>query len=273
MRNAGWAVMIFVAAAVAASNGRSEEFSTDITVDLGGIVAADEDVVEDSDEGAPLRVDLGPLPTTAEVGAYETLPEGAALFTFETTTELSGGVFARPHDVVRWSGSDYAIELRGGDHGVPPAARIDAVAQDGADLLLSFDVTVDLGDVVAGDEDLVRLERAGGSTVWSLVFDGSEAGLSDGADLDGADRKASGVLVLSFDVSGALGGLVFHDEDLLDFDAETGAWSLRLEGESRFPALAAADVDAVAVPEPGGVAGLLLGAVALGWARRRGVRR
>ncbi|RIL04650.1 MAG: hypothetical protein DCC71_13315 [Proteobacteria bacterium] len=245
------------------------ELSTDVTVNVGGVVAADEAVVADIG-GTAVRVDLGALPRGADLIAFARAANGDALFTLDTAVALPGGAFATPRDVVRWDGAVHAIELRGADRGIPVGARIDAIAVSEGDLLLSFDVTVTLGGVTAADEDLLRLDGTQ-PDVWSLAFDGSAHGIARGADLDAADAIPGGPLALSFDVSGSIGGIPFADEDVLAFAPANGGWSKRYDGSARHAALAAGDVDAVAVPEPLG-AGLAAAAALVLLRTRRSTR-
>lgn len=258
MRARGIAPLLALAASVLAASpaAPATELSTDITADLSGTVANDEDVVEDTGAGAPGKIPLGALPAASDVTGYSVAGNGDVLLSFETTTSLAGGVVASPRDVVRWNGTSYSIELRGEDVGVPAGARIDAIGVvAGGDLLLSFDIAVPLGGgVVAEDEDLVQLESTQ-PTAWSILFDGSAQGVPAGADLDGADViDGTGRLALSFDVSGEVKGTSFDDEDVLGFDPAGGAWSMLYDGATRHPALVAADVDALFVPEPGAFA-------------------
>lgn len=258
---AGTAVVLALPAVAA------NEISTDITVDLAGTLATDHDVVEDTGAGAPTPIDLGSIPDAADVSGYSVATNGNVLFSLDVSASLPGGIDVSPRDVVRWNGSAYSVEFDGDDHGVPAGARIDAIGVVAGDLLLSFDVTVSLGGVTADDEDLLRLESTQ-PDVWSLSFDGSAQGVPAGADLDGADVvDANGHLALSFDISGSVGGVSFDDEDILEFTPGPNTWSMRYDGASAFPALAAADVDAVFVPEPGAVA--LGGAALLALALRK----
>ncbi len=156
--------------------------------------------------------------------------------------------------MVRYNGSVYSIEFKGADHGVPAGAKIDAIGVIAGDLLLSFDVTVTVGNVTADDEDLVRLESTQ-PDVWSLYFDGSAQGVPASADLDGADViDTTGHLALSFDISGSVGGVAFDDEDILDYDPIGHGWTMRYDGSAHFASLAAADTDAVFAPEPAAIA-------------------
>ncbi|RIL06540.1 MAG: hypothetical protein DCC71_06425 [Proteobacteria bacterium] len=256
------------AAMLATPASAANEISTDVTVDLSGTLATDHDVVEDTGSGAPAPVDLGSIPGAADVSGYSVATNGDVLFSLDIAASLPGGVDVTPRDVVRWNGATYAVELAGSDHAIPHGARIDAIGVVAGDLLLSFDVTVALGNVTADDEDLVRLESTA-PDVWSLYFDGSAEGVPAAADLDGADRiDASGHLALSFDISGNVGGVDFDDEDILDFDATGDAWTLRYDGSAAHAALAAADVDAVFAPEPGAAAAAVAAFVALALRRR-----
>jgi hypothetical protein len=246
----------------------ANEISTDITVDLGGTLAADEDAVED-DAGSVTKIDMGTLPAAADLTGYSIATNGDVLFSIDIAASLPGGIDVSPRDVVRWNGSIYSIEFAGAAHGIPAGTQIDAVGVIAGDLLLSFDVTVTLGNVTAADEDLVRLESTV-PDVWSLYFDGSAQGVPVGADLDGADvLDASGNLALSFDISGSVGGVAFDDEDILEYAPNGGTWSMRYDGSAAHATLAAADVDAVFVPEPGAPAAAAAVGIALARLRRR----
>ena len=251
----------------------SASISPDVTVELGATaqLAADEDVAVDNLAGMVALGSLGGIPAAADVSAYELLWNGDRLLCFDTTVELPGPVVAQPGDVVRYTGAAYSIELDASANGVPAGTTCDAVAlAGGTGLLLSFDVTAALpGGVVADDEDLVLWQAP---STWSLFFDGSAAAVPAALDVDGAYLFASGNLALSFDVSGQLGGVDFDDEDVVEYDPGGPTWSLAFDGSAEDPDWAAADVDAVALPEPElslllvtGIAGLL----ALGRSRIR----
>ena len=246
-------ILVLAVATVLALPAFSEEISTDITVALGGTLAADEDVVEDTG-GVATKIDVGTLPAAADLSGYTIATNGDILFSIDIAASLPGGIDVTPRDVVRWNGSSYSIELAGADHGLPAGAQIDAIGLVQGDLLLSLDVTATLGSVTADDEDLVRLESTQ-PDVWSLYFDGSAKGVPAGADLDGADViDANAHLALSFDISGSVGGVDFDDDDILEFTPGADTWTKRYDGSAAHPELAAADVDAVFAPEPGAVA-------------------
>jgi len=141
----------------------------------------------------------------------------------------------------------------------------DAVAEADGDLLLSFDITVDLSGLVPDDEDLVRWDGAS----FTLALDASAAGIDEALDLDGAEHRGTSRYALSFDQSGMVDGINFDDEDVLELDGPD--WSLIFDGSAEDSEWAAADMDALSVvPEPG--LGALLGsgaAMLLGLQRRR----
>ena len=119
-------------------------------------------------------------------------------------------------------------------------------------------ITVDLGGgLVVAEEDLVVWD---GSSL-SLRFDGSAAGLATGLDVDAAQDLGGGALAMSFDTTGAIGGIVFHDEDVLRFDGTS--WALLVDGSAADPDWGAADLDALMVPEPGVGWSLLFGILGL----------
>ena len=239
--------------------------SPDVTIDLGaGVVATDQDVAVDNQLGIVMLENLGPLPSSSEVVALGLDVNGDQLLAFDTTTELSGGVVARKGDVVRFDGVAYSIEFDASLAGVPSSASTDAVSWSTNGLLLSFDTTVSLpGSLVAADEDLVEWN---GSS-FGLLLDGSSEGVDSSLDIDAAQDLGAGQFLVSFDTTGSINGLVFADEDVLRFDG--ASWSLEIDSSALDSAWAAADLDAVTVPEPGMALGFVAGAVGLMTLRRR----
>lgn len=242
--------------------------SPDITIALGAanLATPDEAVAVDNQLGIVALANLGPIPEAADVIGYGERLGGAKLISFDTTVALSGGVVARPGDVVAWDGSVHSIVFDATAAGIPHGVQVDAVslAANGG-LLLSFDTDVSLpGALTVADEDLVRWN---GSTL-SLAFDGSAAGVDRALDVDAAQDLGGGAFLMSFDTAGSVGGVVFQDEDVLRYSG--GVWSLEIDGSALDADWGAADLVAVQVPEPGGIAGLWVGAFACaGLAARR----
>jgi len=253
------ALLIAIALAAPASAQSTVSLSPDVTIAVGGanLVVQDEDVVVDNQLGIVLLESLGTLSPANDVLGHAVDANGHRLFTLANAASLPGGVFARGGDVVRFDGAAYSIAFDATAEGVPAGARTDAVSLAPGGLLLSFDTTVNLGGTVADDEDLVRW--SGGA--FSLAFDGSAAGLATGLDVDGAQDLGGGAFLISFDTSGSVGGVVFSDEDVLRFDG--AVWSLEVDTSTLDADWVAADVDAVAVPEPALALGAALGGLLL----------
>lgn len=246
-------VLSIVAPARAATEVESVSLSPDVHVTLGtnDFRFEDADVAIDDGSGAILPVNLGARIDPLDVSGYALLPDGDRLVCFKTVAPLVSLVFALPGDVARIDSGFYSIEFDASANGVPDGAYCDAIAVDGSGrLLLSFDVDVTLpSNVFAADEDVVRVDGPGS---FSVVFDGSAAGVPRGFDVDGAHQFPSGSLALSFETSGRLGGVDFDDEDVVEYTPGTGSWSLLLDASTRDADWGPADADAVAaVPEPG----------------------
>jgi len=237
-----------------------------VTIDLGAsVIAADEDVAVDNQLGLVVLENLGALPDASEVIALGLDVNGDRFIAFETTTALSGGVVARPGDVIRYDGAAYSIEFDASAAGLPSGVLTDATSLSANGLLLSFDTTVDLGGgLVVTDEDLVEWN---GSS-FALVFDGSAAGIDSALDVDAAQDLGGGAFMISFDTAGTISGVHFDDEDIVRFDG--AVWSMEFDASAADSDWAAADMDAMMVPEPSFGLVLLFGSAALaGFASRR----
>ena len=216
-------------------------FSPDITVSLDTATVNAEDVGIDNLTGTVTVQSIGAIPPGANLDAYNARPNGDQLLSFDTTVVLPGGLTARPGDVVRYDGAAYFMEFNAASHGIPDGVNVDAVAVYGGSVLLSFDVAVDLNGLHVDAEDLVLFDGAS----FSLFFDGSAAGVAPGLHLDAADYLAcDDHLLLSFDGSGAIGGVAFDDEDVLEFD-RVGGWEMAFDGSVQHPGWSAANLDAV----------------------------
>jgi hypothetical protein len=209
----------------------------DTTVTLGATTVGDENVARD-DFSTVTLVGLGAIPPEAAVDAYAVDTSGAQLVSFETTVVLPGGATARPGDVWRFDGTNYAVAFDAAARGVPPTANLDAVALDAGSLLLSFDTAFDIGGLHVEPEDLVQFD---GSS-FTTFFDGSAAGVAPGLNLDAAEYlPCNGHLLLSFDGSGSIGSVAFDDEDLLEFD-RASTWQMAYDGSAEHAAWGAADL-------------------------------
>lgn len=94
----------------------------------------------------------------------------------------------------------------------------------GGDTLFAVDTTVALaGGITASPRDVVRVS----SGTPSIEYDGDAAGVPAGTRIDALSSETDGGLLLSFDVTVALGGTTFADEDVVRIDPVTGDESLR----------------------------------------------
>jgi hypothetical protein len=261
-----WKIAWILLSALPATAQEVVSASPDITIDLGAsIVTADEDVAVDNQLGVVMLENLGAIPDASDVIALGFDVNGDRLIAFDTTSLLPGSVVARPGDVVRYDGASYSIEFDASAAGIPMGVLTDATSLVPGGLLLSFDTTVDLGSgLIAADEDLVRWN---GSS-FSLGFDGSAEGLDRSLDVDAAQDLGGGAFFMSFDTSGTVSSISFDDEDVVRFDGSV--WSMEYDASVADSNWAAADLDAMMVPEPSGGLMLLSGAIGLaGLASRR----
>ncbi|MAG33992.1 MAG: hypothetical protein CL908_24195 [Deltaproteobacteria bacterium] len=243
--------------------------SPDIQIAIGvaGLATADEAVAADNQLGIVLLENLGSLPGSADVVAFGLDLGGDRLFVLDTTAALAGGVTASRGDVVRYDGASYSIEFDASAAGVPAGSVADAVSIAADGLLLSFDTTVALPGLTVADEDLVHWDGA----VFSLALDGSAEGIDAAHDVDAAQDLGGGAFLVSLDTMGTVGGITAADEDVLRFDGST--WSLEFDASGADADWASADLDAIQVPEPGGVALLVAGSVFLSLAAQQRARR
>ncbi|HEX5044748.1 MAG TPA: hypothetical protein VFV75_17750 [Candidatus Polarisedimenticolaceae bacterium] len=217
-------VLVAVAALVltpaeAATPLQKVRVSSDVATVLSTATLPHEGVAEDNLAGTVTLVPLGPIPAAADLDAYQLLPDGAQLLSFDTTVALPGGLTAEPCDVVRWDGASYTFAFQGRPRGIPAGVNVDAVAVRGSSLFLSFDVAVDFGNFRCDDADLVLFD----GVAFSLLFEAAAAGVDPALDLDAADYlPCNGHLLLSFDGSGTLGTLSFTDADVLEFGGPAG---------------------------------------------------
>lgn len=247
--------MLIGRAAFALTPLGSVRYAPDITVVLGGTTVTPQNVAQDNLAGMVSLVNIGNVPNGTDVIAYSPLVNGNQLLAFDVTLSLPGGLIERPGDVVRFNGTTYSLEFDAKANGIPDGVMTDAVAQISPDdLLLSFDVTSTLGGIIAAPADLVRFQNGS----FSLFFDASVAGLPAGLNLDAVDcLPRNGHLLLSFDGSGTVGGVIFDDEDVLEYTPGANTWALAYDGSAQhvgWPPADLAAVSALAATPPNAVA-------------------
>ena len=230
------AVFAFLAPIAAATTLSEIRFTPDVTLTIGSTnatVSARKPGIDDvASPGAVTLLDLGALPSDAQVVATHQTVTGSTLFVLDTTAQL-GTVQANPRRVIEYNGSAYSLYFDAALHGVPASAQIDALALiDDTDLLLSFDIHVLLpGGVLADPRDLVRFSVSGDT--WTKFFDGAAAGVPNGLNLQDVhffDHNRH--LLMTFDGAGTLGGVTFGPDSVLEF-TPPGDFALAYDGSTR----------------------------------------
>lgn len=233
-------------------------YAVDTTIEATGVVITPRDAATDLGAGPIAVAPPTALPVTSRLSALQ--PDGLdTLFATREAILLPNSLFVRPADIARTDGATHTLEFDGQAAGLPPGVAVDAVAfAANGDLLLSFDVSLELSGAIHADEDLVGFDGA----VFYGFFDGSAESIPTTLDLDGAHFDAAGnSLLVSFDSAGSVGGIAFAREDILRFDRDDSSWSLAFDASARDAAFASSDL--VAVPEPAAATAVASAATAL----------
>lgn len=217
-------------------------FAVDVPATLGGTEYTIEQLVRSDNATYVLAA---ALPTGAQLSALHRRSDGMWLFA-PTHPITVGGTDYEPRDIVSFDGASFAGVLDGSLAGIPDYARIDSLFVNAGDLVLSFDVPVNLGGAEYSRSDLVRFSAAG----FSLHWDAESAGVPPDGNVVGADRDSSGTLVVSFDVPTNVGGTEFLPGQLVRWNGGTSFSSYFID--NAWP-LSAQLRDFSFVPAPGTV--------------------
>jgi hypothetical protein len=218
--------------------------SSDASVELAGVMVDPEGVAVDNLLGVVVPTSLGELPAGVNLTAYHQFSNGHQLFSLNVAVLLDGSLAAGPEDVVRYDGTSYTMEFDGSAEGVAAGVGVDAVTVMNGDLVLSFDTEVVLGGETCAAADLVWFDGSG----FTLLFDGSEVGLPAGLNVDAAHFLRANRIAVSFDGSGVLPGVVFADEDVLEYVVSEGAWEITYDGSAEHATWDVPNLDAVGLP-------------------------
>ncbi|MDH4351041.1 MAG: hypothetical protein OEW56_07835 [Gemmatimonadota bacterium] len=166
---------------------------------------------------------------SANLVAYHQRADGSQLLAFDITVQLPGAVTAFVGDVVRWDGTAFSKVFDAAARGIPRGTAVDAVSErPSGHLLLSFDVPVSLGTTHVSPEDLVEWD----GTSFSLVYDGSAAGIPAGTNLWAVHARPDGTLLLGFDATIALpGGVLARPDRVVSYAG--GTYALVSDGATR----------------------------------------
>ena len=203
----------------AAADLESITYSPDITVLLGSRTVVDHEVVRERGGSFRRRLIAG---SANDVDAFHRFDDGSVLFSLGVAT-VADGRFARPGDILAANSEGVQTVLDSQALGVPIGANADAVSIDpGSDaLLVSFDITVKLGDRVFADEDIISFL----GNRFRMVVDVSQLGIDESLDLDALHVESGPptLVYMSLDGSGRVGNISFADEDVLEFDGQNVA--------------------------------------------------
>jgi hypothetical protein len=164
---------------------------------VGGVAFGDEDILALDPAGPDWNMffdgsDVG-IPAASDVDAFDVLPNGTLLLSFDTTTTIPGFTTVTDADVVRFTptslgtvtAGSFSWYLDGSDVGLTTVGEdIDAIdlAPDGR-LIISTLGSVQAPGANGQDEDLLvfNATRLGSVTQgsWQLFFDGSDVALTD----------------------------------------------------------------------------------------------
>ncbi len=236
--------------------GQNVDVSPDTTVSLSGTLVGRDKGATDNQAGSVISIgEPFTLPPGADLTALDRLPEGF-LFSPDITVNIQD-VVIEPGDVAIYTTNPPLLPstparipkllFSAADEGLPGGVHVDAVSRESnGSLLISFDTTVAYDGATYDDEDVAQVPAVGAAT---KIFDGSTQGVPEGADLDGLHRDLpSGTLLVSFDVSGSVGGVGFDDEDVMRFTPGPNTWSKFYDGVDEHPEWNAADLDATSTP-------------------------
>ncbi len=217
------------------------EASYDVSVSGNALRVRDHEWLVDSLDGGIALGEIANLPPAADLVAYDRMGD-TEYFALDASYVAGGSLVVRRGDVVRLEAGVFSLAFDASAAGLPAGVGIDAIALAGADLLLSFDVSTEIGGLRFADEDLVRWD----GVTTSLFFDATSAGFDRRLDLDAVDYAAvADRLFVSFDGSGERTGVAFDSDDVLEVELATGLVTSVYDGASAIER--PADVDALRV--------------------------
>jgi len=178
----------------------------------------------------------------------------ATLYFSVGTVQTLSGVPVTPQDLVAFDGSGFSLLLDGSDVGLDASSEdIDAFALlENGHLLVSTKGNFAVPGLSGKDEDVIELTPGslGATTTgtWSMYFDGSVFGLeASSEDIDAIELLANGHLLISTRDLVSVTGVSGEDEDVLEFDPFTNAWTMYFDGTDVELTASGEDVDGLAL--------------------------
>jgi hypothetical protein len=216
------------------------QYSADIPVALDGVYGDDHDYFRDVG-GVPIRVSIPAIPQRADLDGLQIDPGGDVLFSLDVGAQLDANYFDRA-DVIRWSGGAITTAFDASAAALPAGVDLDAVGRLGAHLALSFDRGFQLGNTYIRPADVVEFD---GIALLGKLLDATALGLDPRLNVDAVHVVDSDTLLLSFDSSGTIAGIVFADQDVLQLVRSSTSWSKPCALLDRSDRWAAANLDAL----------------------------
>ena len=254
-----WAHALFGSLALIANGVAAQQppitqlqYSADIganIVDVGRFAARRDYVIDDT-LGTRLRVTIPGLPDRVNLTDFQIDTSNAVLFTVDSGVNLAG-TYYRAGDVIGYANGVYSRAFDATLAGVPRDVACDGVARSGTTgaLLLSFNRAFTIGGGVVRPADVIGYS---GGMFGAKVLDAQALGLSARLNVDAVDAiGTTSDLLLSFDTGGAVGGVVFADEDILLLHLATSAWSKRFTLATMSDRWRAANLDGLAAAPNG----------------------
>ncbi|MEO8673764.1 MAG: hypothetical protein ABI411_20845 [Tahibacter sp.] len=189
-----------------------------------------------------VRFAIPGLPPRANLHDFQIDANGDVLFSLDVGVTL-GGLYFDPADVIAYAGGVFVKAFNASAAGVPKGVRCDGVARSGNSgaLWLSFDRTFKVGNVTIVPADVIAVSGAG---FGAKVLDARALGLPAALNIDAIDSINSPTdLLVSFDTGGAIAGIAFADEDLLQLHLADSSWSKRFTLRTISARWAAANLD------------------------------
>ena len=179
---------------------------------------------------------------TYSLSAADVTPPPILFFSLQTplttaAASVMGGLTARANDILSFNGSRFFTWFNGNNSGLAGAVLRDFHIVNDDEVVVAFQNPVTLAGIAFDDSDLARLSRGANGWSVSLLFDGSDVGLTTNSEaIDAVTGLADGSLLLSTRGGGSVtiagSTFVFAAEDLMRFspsslgDTTAGSWSL-----------------------------------------------
>jgi hypothetical protein len=233
-------------------------FSLGATATVGGITAANEDVVFFDGTGFSLYFDgsdvsLGSL----RIDAFTRVDSNTLLLSFDAAGSVPGVGTVDDSDIVQFEATSlgnvttgsFTLFFDGSAFGLTANGEdVDAVELlANGHFLVSTVGAASVPGASGADEDLLEFNPA--TSTYSLYFDGSAFGLTaSGEDVDAAAVDTSGHIYLSTINAFAVPGVSGQDEDVFVFDRSTGTYSSTLYFDGSAFNLGAHDLFSIDLP-------------------------